>query len=130
MSKVAVGKPGLDRLKVLLDEASDYLPGVTSRKMFGCYALFANASIYALVWDKDGGRIGLKLPDKAVYDELLAMPGAEPWYAGESRMGYWVLVPESFHQEQGTLLKWVEMAHGYALAAPPKPKRSRTIRRK
>ena len=120
----------LDRLKDLLNEVSDYLPDVTSRKMFGCYTLFARSSIYTLVWNKDGGRIGVKLPEKSVYDERMAMPGAEAWYAGETRMGAWVLVPQSFHQDKETLFKWVELAHGYALAAPPKPKHVRSKSRK
>jgi TfoX/Sxy family transcriptional regulator of competence genes len=124
MSQETAAPAKLDHLKALLDEASDYLPDVTSRKMFGCYTLFARASIYALVWDKNGGRIGLKLRDKAVYEELLALPGAQPWFTGETRMGNWVLVPESFHQDKEVLFKWVELAHGYAIATPPKkPKR-------
>ena len=130
MSQEATSLTGVDHLKDLLNEASDYLPEVSSRKMFGCYTLFARDRIYALVWPHDGGRIGLKIPDQTQYDALMSMVGAAPWSPGGGKMGWWVLVPPRFHEDKETLIKWVEQAHSYALAAPPKPKRSRSKIRK
>ncbi len=53
----------LDSRHATLLEAADGLPGVASRKMFGCQALFRGSQIFALVW-RDG-RLGLRLPDAA-----------------------------------------------------------------
>lgn len=129
-----VSKSDVEHLRSLLDAASDYLPGVTSRKMFGCYTLFANDHIYALVWPQDGGRIGLKIPEQAAYDELMSIPGAALWSPNGEKTGWWVLVPPSFHADEENLkeklLAWVERAHGYAMTAPPKPKRNRSKIRK
>jgi hypothetical protein len=126
----ATGPAQVAHLKALLDEASDYLPDVSSRQMFGCYTLFARDHIYALVWPHEGGRIGLKIADPDRYAELMGMPGAAAWSPGGGKMGWWVLVPPKFHADQETLFKWVELAHGYAIVAPPKPKRSRAKIRK
>lgn len=122
-------------LKSLLEEASQDLPGVTARRMFGCDALFANLSIYALVWKT--GRIGLKFPDPALYGEVMAMSGAEPWAPGGKPMSGWVLLPESFHDQPEQLATWVRHAHRLAAAAgtgaapkskgKPAPKRERRV---
>ena len=103
----------------LVEEASRELPGVSPRRMFGCDALFAYGNIYALVW-KDG-RIGLKLPEPSLYEELMAMPGAAPWEVGPSKaMSTWVLVPEDFHDDSEQLEVWVRRAHELASKRPPK----------
>lgn len=103
----------------LLEEASRELPGVSPRRMFGCDALFAYGNIYALVW-KDG-RIGLKLPEPSLYEELMAMPGAARWEVGPSQaMSTWVLVPEDFHDDSEQLQVWVRRAHELASKRPPK----------
>lgn len=133
MSQQTAATPTPDRVahfKALLDEASDYLPDVSARKMFGCYTLFARAHIYALVWPHEGGRIGLKIADPDRYAEIMGMPGAAAWSPGGGKMGWWVLVPPEFHDDPETLIKWVELAHSYALEAPPKPKRVRSRIRK
>lgn len=105
----------------LLEEAALPLPGVTRKKMFGCEALFAEGTIFALIWKE--GRIGLKLPDPALATEAMALPGSEPWRAGGKVMGGWVLVPEAFHDDPAALARWVQRAHGLALAAPKKAKK-------
>jgi len=104
-------------LKSLLDEASQELPSVTTRRMFGCDALFANLAIYALVWKT--GRLGLKLPEPALYQDALALEGAEPWAPGGKAMAHWVLLPESLHDQPEQLSIWVHKAHRLASAAGP-----------
>ena len=107
----------------LLDEASAGLPHVTHKRLFSCDALWANDNIYALVWKT--GRLGLKIPDAALFAELMAMPGAEPWMPGEGHaMGHWVLLPETFHDDKDLLTEWTRRAHGLADAAPAAPKKS------
>ena len=128
MSNDVSSQAQVEQLRDLLKEASDYLPDVTVRKMFGCYTFFARGTIYALVWLPN--RIGLKIPDKDRFEELMALPGAEPWVMGSSKTRHWVLVPETFHQEKEVLFEWVERAHRYAIAAGPKPKRARAGRTK
>ncbi len=110
----------------LLSAASEYLPEVTSRKMFGCQALFAAGSIYALIWRQD--RIGLKIPDKEQYAELMALPGVEAQFTGHDRnpMSHWVLLPASFYKNHELLDLWSQRAHSYALLAPKRPPRSST----
>ena len=108
----------------LLDEASAGLPHVTHKRLFGCEALWANDNIYALVWKT--GRLGLKIPDAALFAELMAMPGAEPWSPGSSDgkgMAHWVLLPESFHDDKDLLTEWTRHAHAFAAAAPAAPKK-------
>ena len=96
----------------LLLDAVDGLRGVTDFKMFGCRCLRADGTIFALVW-KDG-RIALKLPVSA--SALLGEPGARPWTIGAKKMGAWVLVPESFHDDADALASWSRRAHDEVLA--------------
>ncbi len=113
-------------LKELVAEASMELPEVTTRRMFGSDAFFANAKIYALIWD---GRIALKMYQPERYQELLAMPGASTWTPIPSReqkpMSGWVLVTEELHDDLDRLRPWVESAHLQAMNAPAKKPRAK-----
>ena len=110
-----------EHLASMVEEVSAGLPAVSRARMFGCDAFWANGNIYSLIW-KDG-RIGVKLTDPAAYSELMGQPGAGPWSpGGKVKMAGWVLVPESFHDDEDTLREWVRKAHGYAISAPPKVK--------
>jgi TfoX/Sxy family transcriptional regulator of competence genes len=104
--------PQLDVLQGLLDGAAEGLSAVTTRRMFGCHALFANGTIFGLVWKT--GRLGLKIPNDAMFQELIALPGADPWTAGTKTMSHWVLVPVGFHDDRALLEQWVRRAHGLA----------------
>ncbi len=106
-------KEVLEKLQEALDAASDGLSKVTGKKMFGCHALWAKDAVFGLVWKE--GRIGVRLPDEASYEKLMALKGAEPWKAGKMTMSHWVLVPVSMHKEKAKLAKWVETAHKQAL---------------
>jgi TfoX/Sxy family transcriptional regulator of competence genes len=103
-----------------LDEAAAGLPRVTSRKMFGCYALWVNDNVFALVWKH--GRIGVKLPESAVYGALMSLKGSEPWKAGPMTMNHWVLVPQSFHAGTPDLKRWLATAHQLCGSLEKKPK--------
>lgn len=106
-------------LRSLLDEATQGLAGVTSRRMFGCDALFCCDTIFALIWK--AGRIGLKIPEPSLYQTLSALPGTEPWAPGDMKpMAHWLLVPESFHDSPELLAEWVRHAHRLAAAVPAK----------
>src|SRR5687768_13429353 len=92
-------------LKEMIDDASRGLASVTERRMFGCDAWFANGNIYSLVWD---GRIAVKITDGKQFDELRTQTGAEPWNPmKKTAMAHWILVPESFHDDEEMLSIWV-----------------------
>jgi TfoX/Sxy family transcriptional regulator of competence genes len=109
-------------LRDLVAEVSRDLPEVTTRRMFGSDAWFANAKIYALIWD---GRIGLKMSRPERYQELLALEGSSTWSPMPQReakpMSGWVLVTEAFHDDLDALRPWVESAHQQALSVSGKP---------
>lgn len=108
-----------ERLKALLDAASEGLGATSGKKMFGCHALFARDQIFALVWKE--GRLGVKLTDPAAFEKGMALKGAAPWSpGGKMKMAHWVLLPETIHARPGELKAWVAQAHQLALAAPAK----------
>ena len=80
-----MGRTEIVELEGRLDDAAAGLSRVTSRKMFGCYALWVNDNVFALVWKH--GRIGVKLPDAADYAALMKLAGSEPWKAGRQSVG-------------------------------------------
>ena len=108
-------------LEDALNQASVGLKKVSSKKMFGCHALWANGNIFALIWKE--GRIGFKLPDHGAYENLLATSGSTAWTIGPKKMSHWVLVPEGFHKKNAQLKKWAEISYGLCeVESPKKPK--------
>lgn len=110
-------------LSLLVDLTAE-LPEVTGRRMFGSDALFANGTIFAIVWD---GRVTLRFPAEDRFLAAMALPGAgrfDPMGSGKT-MGRWVCLPETFHDDVDALAPWVEEAHRLAMSEPPKrPKRA------
>ncbi len=104
-----MAKQSIAELEEILNSATTGLSKVTSKKMFGCHALWVDGSVFALVWKH--GRIGVKLPETSLYESLMGSSGAEPWKAGLMQMSHWVLVPESFHSKTSELKKWATKAH-------------------
>ena len=109
------------KLQEVLDQAAVGLAKMSSRKMFGCYALWADDNVFGLVWKH--GRIGVKLPTETHYESLMKAKGAEPWKAGPMKMAHWVLVPDTFHSKPAELKKWVRLAHELCMALPKKEKK-------
>lgn len=119
-----------EHLLELLEDASIPLPGVTRRRMFGSEAMFVDGRIYALVWNKEG-RLGVKLTDPADREALLAVAGAESWSpGGKAVMQKWVLLPESFHDDQQAVAHWVRRAHAQQAASEKPPAKRRTATRR
>jgi TfoX/Sxy family transcriptional regulator of competence genes len=104
-----MSQKSIQELEEILNLVTKNLSNVTAKKMFGCYALWANENVFALVWKS--GRLGLKLPDTKAYESLMKLTGAEPWKAGPMQMSHWILVPESFHSKTADLKKWAIIAH-------------------
>ena len=111
----------IEELESILDLATKDLPKVTSKKMFGCHATWADGNVFALIWKE--GRIGVKLPDEKAYASLLALTGAMPWKAGTMQMAHWVLVPKQFHDRPAEIKKWTKMAHGMCIKLEKKTKK-------
>lgn len=109
-------------LEDILNLSAAGLSKVTSKKMFGCHALWAGENVFALVWKH--GRIGIKLPADNEYESLMKASGAEPWKAGPMKMAHWVLLPEPFHSKPGEIKKWVAKAHGLCIKLEKKPKKT------
>lgn len=105
----------------LVEDSARGLADVAKRRMFGCDAYFTGEQIFVLLWK--AGRIGVRLPDPAAYEQLLALAGAEPWCIGEKTMSHWVLVPEDFHDDGAALTPWIRQAHALARSGPATPKR-------
>jgi TfoX/Sxy family transcriptional regulator of competence genes len=114
----------IEELESLLDHSVLDLKRVTSRKMFGCHALWVNENIFALIWKT--GRIGVKLPDEKSFAALMAKSGSSPWTAGTRTMAHWVLVPESYHRRPAELRKWVAKAYEHFATIKINPKGKKT----
>jgi TfoX/Sxy family transcriptional regulator of competence genes len=112
----------IPELENILIKATEGLSKVTNKKMFGCYALWANENVFALVWKH--GRIGLKLPKEESYKALMKLTRAEPWMAGPMKMANWVLVPPTFHTKINDLKKWATVSHSHCLVLEKKPKKT------
>lgn len=112
----------LELLEKSLTAAVADLPKVTSKKMFGCPAFWADGNVFALVWKQ--GRIGFKLPVLADYDSLIQTAGAGPWKAGPMQMSHWVLVPESFHGKASELRRWAAKAYEQCIKLEKNPKKA------
>jgi TfoX/Sxy family transcriptional regulator of competence genes len=107
----------------LFESHVEGLQGVSRRKMFGCESFFRDGSIFGLIWKAD--RIGLKLKEPQSFEALLGLPGAEVWKAGTMAMSHWVLVPESFHDDEEALQDWIRRAHQETDAKVAKKEKAR-----
>lgn len=117
-----MSKHSIEELEGILTSAASGLTKVTSKKMFGCHALWADGNVFALVWKH--GRIGVKLPIESDYESLMGISGSEPWKAGPMKMAHWVLVPEYFHSKPGEIKKWAIKAHSLCIKLEKKTKTS------
>ena len=118
-----MAKESIAELESLLEDAAKSLPDVSSKKMFGCHALWVKENVFALVWKH--GRIGFKLPDEHAYAALLKTTGAAPWKAGPMQMAHWVLVPETFHKKPAELKKLAAKAHAQCALLEKKPTKAK-----
>jgi len=122
-----MAKHTIAELEDILNTATKGLPNTTSKKMFGCHAIWADGNVFALVWKH--GRIGVKLPDETPYTSLMGLSGAEPWKAGPMQMAHWVLVPESFHSKPTEIKKWAAKAYELCSKLEKKPKKAATTKK-
>jgi len=106
----------LQHLKDTIAVIAEPMPGVTTKRMFGCDVWLVNGNLFVLLMGY--GRVVLRLP--ATSDELLAIDGAGPWVYGKKSPTHWIMVPEDFHDDVTLLRAWVRRAYAEVLANPPK----------
>jgi TfoX/Sxy family transcriptional regulator of competence genes len=95
-------------------------PDVRIRPMFANLAAFVNGNMFAGLF---GDQVGVRLPDVAVRDELLAIDGSGPYGPPERPMGGYVAMPEEWKSEPDRLREWVGVALDQVRAMPPKAPR-------
>lgn len=96
------------------------VPGVVVKPMFANVAAFVNGHMFAGTF---GDVLGVRLPDEAARDELLAVDGAGPYGPAERPMGGYVALPEAWRDDPDRLRAWIARAHTLVSALPPKPRR-------
>jgi hypothetical protein len=104
-----VPAPQSSELLTLLQQASDDLGDVELTRAYGCDAVSVGGRAYALV--TPDGRIGVRLPDWDLFTAAFELPGSEPLYERERRVGHWVLLPGAVRHDSGALREWVRRAH-------------------
>lgn len=101
-------KGGFEELNAKLEAATEGLPSVTRKRVFGRNTFFVDGKLFALVWRE--GRLGLKLPDASAHHELAALVGTNPWIAWGRPMVGWLLVPSEMHEQPALLARWTQRA--------------------
>jgi|JI7StandDraft_1071085.scaffolds.fasta_scaffold133283_2 TfoX/Sxy family transcriptional regulator of competence genes len=99
-------------------------PDVSSRKMFGCPALFLGEHMFGGVF---GDCLNLRLSE-ADRAEALTLPGVHPFVPNEGRpMREYICLPPELALEPSALAAWADRAIAYARTLPakrPRPKSS------
>jgi TfoX/Sxy family transcriptional regulator of competence genes len=92
-------------------------PAAQRRKMFGYPALFVGGNLATSLYSD---RWVVRLTPAAT-DELLAVPGAEPFSPMPGRtMRGWAQLPREMVDDDATLDAWVARAIAFAASLPPK----------
>jgi hypothetical protein len=103
-----VAAPRFPELLTLLEEASAGLGDVEVTQAHGCDAVSADGRAYALI--APDGRVGVRLPDWDLFTAAFELPGSEPLYENEQRVGHWVLLPGAVRHDGAALRDWVRRA--------------------
>jgi hypothetical protein len=104
-----VAESRFPELVSLLEEASAGLAGVEVTRAHGCDAVAAGGRAYALV--AGDGHIGVRLPDWDLFAAAFELPGSEPLYADDKRVGHWVVLPDEVRDDDAALREWLRQAH-------------------
>ena len=100
-------------------------PPVTTRKMFGAPAAFANGYMFAGVF---GDQFFLRLSEHG-RDELLAEGGSLFEPRGRPMRDY-IVVPPEIVAEPDALAVWVKKALGYVRRLPPRAPKKTVVKKK
>ena len=75
----------------------------------GCDAVAAAGRAYALI--APDGRVAVRLPDWDLFAAAFELPGSQPLYENEQRVGHWVLLPVDVLDDHDALREWLRQAH-------------------
>jgi hypothetical protein len=104
-----VADPRLPELVTLIEQLSEGLGDVEQTQAHGCDALATRGRAYALV--APDGRIAVRLPDWDLFTAAFELPGSDPLYENERRVGHWVLLPGAVRHDGDALGEWLRRAH-------------------
>ena len=92
----------------LLEDASAGLEGVEVTRAHGFDAVAVGDRPFALVAD---GHVAVRLPDWDLFAAAFELPGSEPLYANDERIGHWVVLPDEVRDDEAALREWLRHAH-------------------
>jgi hypothetical protein len=104
-----VAESRFPELVSLLEDASAGLAGVEVTQAHGCDAVASGGRPFALVADE--GHIGVRLPDWDLFTAAFELPGSEPLYENDQRVGHWVVLPDDVRDDGDALREWLRSAH-------------------
>jgi len=97
-----------------LEQACAELGEAERTDAHGCDAVAApGGRAYALI--AADGRIGVRLPDWDLFAAAYELPGSDPLFEGDQRVGHWVVLPEELRSDPPALRVW--LGHAHALSA-------------
>ncbi|MFN8108373.1 MAG: TfoX/Sxy family protein [Thermoleophilia bacterium] len=104
-----------DATSALFDRLLPDEPGVDRRPMFGQRGGFVNRNLFLCTF---GDALVLRLgpDDRAALLEV----GGEPFAPGGRVMREYIALPGVVHRDEGEVRGWVDRAHAFAAAMPPK----------
>ena len=94
---------------MLLEQLCEGLGDVELTRAYGYDAVATRGRAYALVIPD--GRLAVRLPDWDLFTAAFELPGSEPLYEDERRVGHWVLLPAAVRDDEGALGEWLRRAH-------------------
>ena len=104
-----MGESRFPELVAFLERASTGLPGVEVTRAHGYDAVASGGRPYALV--AGDGRIAVRLADWDLFTAAFELPGSEPLFAGDQRVGHWVVLPADVRDDDAALRDWLRHAH-------------------
>jgi hypothetical protein len=104
-----VSDPHAAEVLTLLEQLSAGLGGAEPAQAYGCDAVATRGRAYALV--VPDGRVAVRLPDWDLFTAAFELPGSEPLYENERRVGHWVLLPGAVRHDVDALGEWLRRAH-------------------
>jgi TfoX/Sxy family transcriptional regulator of competence genes len=109
-------RPVPAEVAALLERALPSDPRVERRKMFGMPCAFANGHLFFGCFED---RLTLKLRERD-RDDLLRVPGAEPFSPMGRTMREYVCIPRAMHADLRSLRDWVAAGFDYVTSLPAK----------
>ena len=89
-----------------LEQACAELGDAELTDAHGCDAVAVpGGRAYALI--AADGRIGVRLPDWDLFAAAYELPGSDPLFEGDQRVGHWVVLPDDLRSDPAALRVWL-----------------------